>query len=70
MQFEDLLKKLMVLDSVALSGNVEVLIADEETYEELVETTGPGAQTLVNLLHAVYLRVVCTSCRIDRSIQS
>jgi hypothetical protein len=58
MQFEDLLKKLLVLDSIALSANVEVLVADENIREELAETQGPGAQSLVNLLHAVCLRVV------------
>ena len=58
MQFEDLLKKLLVLDSMALSANVEVLVADENTCEEFVETQGPGAQSLVNVLHAVCLRVV------------
>ena len=60
-RFEDLLKKLLFLDSIAMSANVEALITDEETCEELVETTGPGAQSLVNLLHAVCLRVICTS---------
>ena len=69
MQFEDLLKKLLFLDSIALSANV-ALITNEDTYEELVETTGPGAQSLVNLLHAVRLRAVCTSCYIDMCIQS
>ena len=57
----DLLKKLLFLDSIALSANVEALITDEDTCEELVETTGPGAQSLVNLLHAVCLQVICTS---------
>ena len=69
-QSEDALKKLLFLDSIALSANVEALITDEDTYEELVETTGPGAQSLVNLLHAVCLPVICTSCYIDMSIQS
>ena len=59
MQFEDLLKKLLVLDSIALSANIELLVADEDTCEELVETKGTGAQSLVNLLHAVCLQVVC-----------
>ena len=68
MQFEHLLKKLLVLDSIALSANVGVLVADENTCEELVETKGPGAQSLVDLLHAVCLRVVCTPCYIDMSI--
>ena len=54
-QFEDLLKKLLFLDSIALSANVEALTTDEDTYEELVETTGAGARSLVNLLHAVYV---------------
>jgi hypothetical protein len=62
MQFEDLFKKLLVLDSIALLANVEVLVLDEDTCEELVETQGPGAQSLVDLLHAVCLRVVCTPC--------
>ena len=57
-QFDDHLKKLLFLDSIALSANVEALITDEDTYEELVETTGPGAQSLVNLLHAVCLQVM------------
>ena len=67
-EFEDLLKKLLFLDSIALSANVEALITDEDTYEDLVETTGPGAQSLVNLLQAVCLRVICTSCYIDNHI--
>ena len=58
MQFEDLLKKLLVLDSMALSATVEVLIADENTCEAFVETQAPEAQSLVNLLHAVCLREV------------
>ena len=70
MQFEDLLNKLLVLDSIALSANVEAIITDEDTYEDLVGTTGAGAQTLINLLHAVRLRVVCTSCHIHINIQS
>ena len=53
MQFEDLLKKLLFLDSIALSANIDVLVADENSCEELVETKGVGAQSLVNLLHAV-----------------
>jgi hypothetical protein len=57
--FEDLLKKLLVLDSIALSANIEVLVADGNTCEEIVETKGVGAQSLVNLLHAVCLQVVC-----------
>jgi hypothetical protein len=61
MQFEDLFKKLLVLDSIALLANVEVLVLDEDTCEELVETQGPGAQSLVDLLHAVCLRVVLYS---------
>jgi hypothetical protein len=68
MQFEDLLEKLLVLDSIALLANVEVLVLDEDTCEELVETQGPGAQSLVDLLHAVCLRVVCTPCYNDMSI--
>jgi hypothetical protein len=68
MKFEDLFKELLFLDSVALSANIEVLVADENTCEELVETRGPGAQSLVNLLHAVWLRVVCTLHYIDMSI--
>ena len=68
MQFKGLLKKLLILDSIALSAYVAVLVADENTCEELVETKGPGAQSLVNLLHAVCLRVVCTPCYIDMSI--
>ena len=59
-QFDDLLQKMLFLDSIALSANVEALITDEDTYEDLVETTGPGAQSLVDLLHAVCLRVICT----------
>ena len=54
-QFEDLLRKLLFLDSLALSANVDALVTNEDTFEELVETTGPGAQSLVNLLHAVCL---------------
>jgi hypothetical protein len=65
MQFEDLLKKLLILDSIALSANVEVLVCDESTHEELVETRGPGAQSLVNLLHAVCLLLVFIPCYID-----
>ena len=71
MQFEDLLKKLLVLDSIALLANVEVLVVDEDTREVLVETQGPGAQSLVDLIHAVRLRVICTpcyTCYIDMSI--
>jgi hypothetical protein len=68
MKFEDLFKELLFLDSIALSANIDVLVADENTCEELVETKGPGAQSLVNLLHAVYLLVVCTLCYIDTSI--
>ena len=67
MQFEDLLKKLLVLDSIALLANVEVLVVDEDTREELVETKGPGAQSPVDLLHAVCLQVVYT-CHINISI--
>ena len=55
MQFEDLLNKLLVLDLIALSANITVLVADENTCEEVVETKGAGAQPLVNLLHAVCL---------------
>ena len=57
LQFEDLLQKLLVLDSIAMLANVEVLLVDEDTCEELVETQGPGAQSLVDLLHAVCLRL-------------
>jgi hypothetical protein len=53
MLFEDLLRKLLVLDSIALSANIVLLIADENVCEEVVETKGPGAQPLVNLLHGV-----------------
>jgi hypothetical protein len=68
MQFEDLLKKLLVLDSIALLANVEVLVVDDEdTCEVLVETMGPGAQSLIDLLHAVCLQVVYT-CHINISI--
>jgi hypothetical protein len=70
MKFEDLFEKLLFLDSIALSANIDVLVADENTCEELVETKGPGAQSLVNLLHAVCLLAVCTPCYIDMSIQS
>ena len=70
MKFEDLFKKLLLLDSIPMSANIEILIADKNTCEELIETTGPGAQSLVNLLHAVCLPVVCTLCYIDMSIQS
>ena len=70
MKFTDLFKKLLFLDSIALSANIEVLVADEDTCEELVETRGAGAQSLVNLLHAVCLPVVCTPCYINMSIQS
>jgi hypothetical protein len=52
MLFEDLLRKLLVLDSIALSANIVMLVADENTRKE-VETKGAGAQLLVNLLHAV-----------------
>jgi hypothetical protein len=69
MKFEDLFKELLFLDSIALSANIEVLVADENTCKELVGTTGPGAQSLVNLLHAVCLQVVCTPCYIDMNIQ-
>jgi hypothetical protein len=57
-QFEDPLNKLVVLDSIALSANIELLLLDEETWEELAETQGAGAQSLVNILHAVCLRIV------------
>ena len=60
MQFEDLLKKLLVLDSIALLANIELLVIDEDTREEVVETKGPGAQSLVDLLHAVCLQAVYT----------
>ena len=70
MHFEDLFKELLFLDSIALSAHIDILVADENTCEELVETQGLGAQSLVNLLHAVCLRVVCISCYIDTSIQS
>ena len=70
MKFEDLFEKLLFLDYIALSANIEVLVADENICEELVETRGPGAQSLVNLLHAVCLRVVYIPCYIDTSIQS
>ena len=70
MKFEDLFKELLFLDSIALSANIDVLVADENTCEELVETKGPGAQSLVNLLHVVCLLVVCTPCYIDTSVQS
>ena len=69
MKFDDLFKELLFLDCIALSANIEVLVADENTCEELVETRGPGAQSLVNLLHAVCLPVVCILCYIDMSIQ-
>ena len=68
--FEDPFDKLLFLDSIALSANTEILVADENTCEELVGTKGPGAQSLINLLHAVCLPVVCTPCYIDTSIQS
>ena len=58
MQLEDLFEKLLVLDLIALSANIELLVADEDKCNELVETSGPGAQSLVNLLHAVCLQVV------------
>jgi hypothetical protein len=70
MKFEDLFEKLLFLDSIALSATIEVLVTDENTCEELIGTKGPGAQSLVNLLHAVCLPVVCTLCYIDTSIQS
>ena len=57
MKYDDLFKKLLTLDSISLSANIEVLIADKDTYEEVVKTTGPGVQSLVNLLHAVCLGV-------------
>ena len=53
MLFEDLLRKLLILDSIALSANIVMLVADENTCEEVEETKGAGAQPLVNLLHAV-----------------
>jgi hypothetical protein len=31
MNFEDLFKELLFLDSIALSANIEVLVADENT---------------------------------------
>jgi hypothetical protein len=70
MQFEDLLKQLLVLDSTALSANVDLLVtvADKNTLEELIGTRGPGAQSFVNLFHAVCLRVIYISCYIDVSI--
>jgi hypothetical protein len=39
----NLFEKLLFLDSIALSANIEILVADENTCEELVETKGPGA---------------------------
>jgi hypothetical protein len=59
MKFEDLFKKLLFLDSIVLSANIDGLVADENTCKELIETQGPGAQSLVNLLHVVCLPVVC-----------
>ena len=70
MHFVDLCKKLLVLDLIALSATIAVLVTDENTCEEVVETKGAGAQPLVNLLHAVCLQLVCTPCYIDMSIQS
>jgi hypothetical protein len=68
MKFEDF-EKLLFLDSIALSANIEILVADENTREELVESRGAGVQSLVDLLHAVCLPVVCTPCYIDMNIQ-
>ena len=57
MKYDDLFKKLLILDWISLSANIEVLIADKDTYEDVVETTGPGVQSLISLLHAVCLGV-------------
>jgi hypothetical protein len=66
--FEDLLKKLLVLDSIALSAQLEAIVIDANTREEVVETKGAGAQSLLNLLHAVCLRVSSPSDYIEMSI--
>lgn len=46
------LQQLFALDSMALSG----LLDSQITNEDFVETIGPGAEDLVNLLHAVNMR--------------
>ena len=48
-----LLWKLLVLDLTALLGLLDVQITDKTGCEELVDTKGPGAQVLVDLIHAV-----------------
>ena len=50
---DSLLRKLLILDITALLGLLEVQITDKIGCEELVDTKGPGAQVLVDLLHTV-----------------
>ena len=45
--------KLLILDLTALLGLLEAQITDKAECEELVDTKGPGAQVLVDLLDAV-----------------
>ena len=53
MDRDSVLWKLLNLDLTALFGLLEAQIMDKTGYEELVETKAPGAQVLVDLLHAV-----------------
>ena len=60
MHFEHLFKRLLILDSIALSAHLETIVVDERSCEEVVETKSVGAQSLLNLLHAVCLQVFAT----------
>ena len=53
MDHSSLLWKLLILDLTALLGPLEVQITDKTGCEELVDIKGPGAQVLVDLVHAV-----------------
>lgn len=53
MDRNNLLRKLLILDSTALLGLLEAQITDQTKRDELVDTKGPGAQDLLDLLHAV-----------------
>ena len=55
MHFEHLFKRLLILDSIALSAHLEAIVVNERSREEVVETKSVGAQSLLNLLHAVCL---------------
>ena len=55
---EYLLKRLLILDSIALSAHLEAIVVNEKSREEVIETKSVGAQSLLNLLHDVCLRVL------------